>query len=70
LGGRDVQLDRLGNILTTSTNKTKKRFAPSDELSLPDNVLGSKKAKEQEGMNIFICWTVLTIRKANSTPGV
>ena len=39
LNGRDAQLDKLGSLLTKPTYEAKKRFAPTNRLSLPDNTL-------------------------------
>ena len=47
LNGRDVQLDNLGDILTAPTRQAKKRFAPSDGLSLPNNLLAPVPKKRQ-----------------------
>lgn len=60
LNGRDVQLDKLGDLLAAPTRQTKKRFAPSDELSLPNNLLAPVQKKRQrrkvlEFLLIFIC---------------
>ncbi|KAF9786188.1 hypothetical protein BJ322DRAFT_1020281 [Thelephora terrestris] len=45
--GRDVQLDKLGELLTAPTRQAKKRFAPSDGLSLPNNVLAPVQKKRR-----------------------
>jgi hypothetical protein len=47
----DAQLSRLGNVLVTPTRQVWKRFAPSNGLSHPDNVLAPLKtpSAEQEG---------------------
>lgn len=47
LNGRDVQLDNLGDILTAPTRQAKKRFAPSDGLSLSDNLLAPAQKKRR-----------------------
>ena len=53
LGGRDVQLKKLGNVLTEPTHKPKKCFTPSDELSLPDNVLAPVRKKPQKSKKVW-----------------
>lgn len=47
LNGRDAQLDKLGTILTGPTHQVKKRFAPTDGLSLPDNALAPVPKKRR-----------------------
>ena len=47
LNGRDVQLDRLGDVLAAPTHQAKKQFAPSDELSLPNNLLAPVPKKRR-----------------------
>lgn len=37
--GRDVQLDKLGDVLTAPTRQARKRFAPAEGLVLPNNDL-------------------------------
>ena len=56
LNGRDVQLDKLGAILTEPTYQAKKRFAPTDGLSLPDNVLtpAPKKRRKSKKVQNFL----------------
>ena len=39
LNGWNVQLDKLSDLLTAPTHQATKRFAPSDDLSLPNNLL-------------------------------
>lgn len=59
--GRNVQLDRLGDVLTAPTYRAQKCFAPSDSLSLPDNVLAPVQKKRRNNKKvpsigfIFIC---------------
>ena len=50
--GRDAQLDKLGDVLTTPTYQAKKRFAPSDGLSLPDNVLAPVQKKRRKNRKV------------------
>ncbi|KAF9780419.1 hypothetical protein BJ322DRAFT_1220931 [Thelephora terrestris] len=45
--GRDVQLDKLGDLLAAPARQTKKRFAPSDGLSLPNNLLAPVPKKRR-----------------------
>ena len=52
-GGRDVQLEKLGDVLTEPTHKPKKHFAPSDELSLPNNVLAPVQKKPQKSKKVW-----------------
>lgn len=52
-GGRGVQLDRLGDILTAPTHRAQKRFAPSDGLLLPDNVLAPVQKKRRRNKKVF-----------------
>jgi hypothetical protein len=51
--GRDVQLDKLGNILTAPTRQEKRRFAPSDGLSLPDNLLAPVPKRRRKNKKVF-----------------
>lgn len=55
-GGRDVQLDKLGDTLVAPTRKPTKRFAPSDGLSLPENLAApvQKKARRSKKVRIFV----------------
>ena len=48
LNGQDVQLDNLGDILTAPTHQAKKQFAPSDGLSLPNNLLAPVQNKHRK----------------------
>ena len=50
--GRDVQLDRLGDILTAPTRQAKKRFAPDDGLLLPDNILAPAPKKRRKSKKV------------------
>jgi hypothetical protein len=52
-GGRDAQLDRLGDILVKPTRQAQKRFAPSDGLSLPDNVLAPIQKKRRRNKKVL-----------------
>jgi len=63
--GRDVQLDRLGNVLTAPTRQAKKRFAPSDGLSLPDNVLAPVPKKRRRNKKVFYTLSILTMMLTN-----
>jgi len=45
--GRDVQLDRLGEQLTTSTRQKKRRFAPEDGIALENNPLAPVPKKRR-----------------------
>jgi hypothetical protein len=47
LNGRDAQLDKLGSMLTEPTYQAKKHFAPTDGLSLPDNILAPAPKKRK-----------------------
>jgi hypothetical protein len=51
--GRDVQLDKLGDILTAPTRQTKKRFAPADGLSLPNNLLAPVPKRRRKNKKVF-----------------
>lgn len=51
-GGRDTQLDKLGSILVAPTRPPKKRFAPSDGLSLPENVLAPVQKKAHRSKKV------------------
>lgn len=55
-GGRDTQLDKLGSILVAPARQPKKRFAPSDGLLLPENVLApvQKKTRRSKKVRMFI----------------
>jgi hypothetical protein len=55
--GRNVQLDKLGDVLTAPTRQAKKRFAPSDGLSLPNNLLAPVPKKRRSNkvlISIFV----------------
>ena len=52
LNGRDVQLDKLGNPLTAPTRQATKRFAPSDDLSLPNNLLTPVPKKRRRNKKV------------------
>ena len=52
--GRDVQLDKLGDLLAAPTRQTKKRFAPDDGLSLPNNLLAPVQRKRQK-KKVIVC---------------
>ena len=51
--GRDVQLDMLGDVLSVPTRKAKKRFAPSNGLSLPDNLLAPVPKRRRKNKKVF-----------------
>ena len=53
LNGRDVQLDKLGDLLTAPTRQAKKRFAPSDGLSLPNNLLAPDPKRRRRSKKVF-----------------
>ena len=52
LNGRDAQLEKLGNVLTATTYKAKKRFAPSEGLSLPNNILAPVQKKRRKNRKV------------------
>ena len=52
-GGRDVQLKKLGDVLTEPTHKPKKHFTPSNKLSLPDNVLAPVQKKPRKSKKVW-----------------
>ena len=52
LNGRDVQLDKLGDLLTAPTRQATKRFAPSDDLSLPNNLLAPVPKKQRRNKKV------------------
>jgi len=51
--GRDVQLDRLGDVLTAPTHQAQKRFAPSDGLLLPDNALAPVPKRRRRNKKVL-----------------
>jgi hypothetical protein len=59
--GRDAQLNLLGDILTSTTRQTKRRFAPSDGLSLPNNLLAPapKRPRKKKKVLLFCLSTTL-----------
>jgi len=63
LNGRDAQLGRLGDVLVAPTRQAQKRFAPTDGLSLPDNVLAPVQKKRRQNKkvppNTLICCPAL-----------
>jgi hypothetical protein len=52
-GGRDVQLNRLGELLVAPTYQAKKCFAPTDGLSLPKNLLAPVQKKRCKGKKVY-----------------
>lgn len=60
LNGRDVQLSKLGNLLTAPTRQVKKRFVPTDGLSLPDNSLAPapKRRRKNKKVSTIISFIV------------
>jgi len=72
LNGRDAQLGRLGDVLVAPTRQAQKRFAPTDGLSLPDNVLAPVQKKRRRNKkvssNILIYYPALKDRKATLPP--
>ena len=52
LNGRDVQLDKLGQVLTAPSHQAQKRFAPTDGLYLPDNALAPVQKKARRGKKV------------------
>ena len=57
--GGDIQLEKLGNLLTAPTRPAKKRFAPSDGLSLPDNLLAPVQKKRQKNKKVCTSLSIL-----------
>ena len=72
--GWDTQLNRLGDILVAPTHQVQKRFAPSDGLSLPDNILAPVPKKRWQNKkvcsNILIYHPALIDQKATLPPPV
>ena len=53
-GGRDVQLDQLGDILVAPTRQQKRRFVPDNVESLSVNPLAPVPKKRQRKNKV--CW--------------
>ena len=57
--GRDVQLDKLGDILTAPVRKTRKRFAPTDGLVLPNNDLAPAPKRPRRNKKVPLNFRLL-----------
>jgi len=72
LNGRDAQLDRLGDILTAPTRQAPKRFAPTDGLDLPNNVLAPAPKRRRRNKKVLSNYssfsTILTDPKTAPPP--
>ena len=72
--GRDAQLDRLGDMLVAPTRQAQKCFAPSDGLSLPNNVFAPVRKKCQQTKKvhskILIYCPTLMVQKTTLPPPI
>jgi len=51
--GRNAQLDRLGDVLTAPARRVQKRFAPTDGLMLPNNVLAPAPKRRRRNKKVL-----------------
>ena len=54
-GGRDVQLDQLGDILVSTTRQKKRRFVPEDADSLPVNPYAPVPKRRRGKNKVRLC---------------